>query len=69
MRPARLLPALLTLALFTYLLRNLRPGEPLALNYRSCGYGPGMSMIPEEWLDGDENEGVPVAKAGPSRTI
>lgn len=42
-------------ALFTHLLKSLRPGLPLALKYRSCGYGPGMSMIPEEWLDGDEN--------------
>lgn len=42
-------------ALFTYLLRALRPGAPLTLKYRSCGYGPGMSMIPEGWLDGDEN--------------
>ncbi|WP_044252158.1 hypothetical protein [Chondromyces apiculatus] len=42
-------------ALFTRLLRELRSGEPLAFRYRSCGYGPGMSMIPPAWLDGDEN--------------
>lgn len=42
-------------ALFTHLLRRLRPGAPLEMRYRSCGYGPGMSMIPEEWLDGEEN--------------
>jgi hypothetical protein len=42
-------------ALFTHLLRSLRPGAPLEMRYRSCGYGPGMQMIPEEWLDGDEN--------------
>lgn len=45
-------------ALFTHLLRSLRSSRasaPLAFKYRSCGYGPGMSMIPEEWLDGDEN--------------
>src|SRR5262249_50703249 len=29
-------------------------GEP-TFRYKSCGYGPGMQMIPEAWLDGDEN--------------
>jgi hypothetical protein len=42
-------------ALFTHLLRELRPGAPHNLRYKSCGYGPGMTQIPEEWLDGDEN--------------
>ncbi|WP_437923612.1 hypothetical protein WMF37_31905 [Sorangium sp. So ce291] len=42
-------------ALFTRLMQALRPGEPLAFRYRSCGYGPGMTMIPPSWLDGDEN--------------
>src|SRR5690242_15620913 len=42
-------------ALFTRARRSLRPGATLVMKYRSCGYGPGMSMIPEEWLDGDEN--------------
>jgi hypothetical protein len=42
-------------ALFTRLLRALRPGEPLTLRYRSCGYSPGMTAIPPGWLDGNEN--------------
>jgi hypothetical protein len=42
-------------ALFVHLLRAIRgPGAPEP-RFKSCGYGPGMSMIPEEWLDGDEN--------------
>jgi hypothetical protein len=42
-------------ALFTRLMKSLRGGEPLAFRYRSCGYGPGMTMIPPSWLDGDES--------------
>lgn len=42
-------------ALFSRLISSLRDGEPLAFRYRSCGYGPGMTMIPPAWLDGDEN--------------
>jgi hypothetical protein len=42
-------------ALFTELWRTLRAGTPSKVRYRSCGYGPGMTMIPEAWLDGDEN--------------
>lgn len=42
-------------ALFTHLLRSLQPGAELTMRYRSCGYGPGMSMVPPEWLEGDEN--------------
>lgn len=42
-------------ALFTYLRRSLDPSASLEFRYRSCGYGPGMSTIPEAWLDGDEN--------------
>lgn len=42
-------------ALFTHLVRALTPGGVFDLRYRSCGYGPGMSQIPEAWLDGDEN--------------
>ncbi len=41
--------------LFTRLVRELAPGEALAVRYKSCGYGPGMQTIPEGWLDGDEN--------------
>jgi hypothetical protein len=43
--------------LFTRLARALAPaGSGVeAFRYKSCGYGPGMSMIPEGWLDGDEN--------------
>ena len=41
--------------LFTRLVRELAPGDTLALRYKSCGYGPGMQVIPEGWLDGDEN--------------
>lgn len=42
-------------AVFTRLLRALRPGEPLSFRYRSCGYSPGMTSIPHSWLDGAEN--------------
>ncbi len=42
-------------AVFSYLVRSLSAGEPLSFRYRSCGYGPGMSTIPEAWLDGEEN--------------
>jgi hypothetical protein len=42
--------------LFTRLVRALAPpGAPPSFRYRSCGYGPGMQMIPEGWLDGAEN--------------
>ena len=45
--------------LFTRLLRGLAddpaaaPGD--AFRYKSCGYGPGMQVIPEAWLDGEVN--------------
>ena len=42
-------------AVFTHLVRALSPGQPITFRYRSCGYGPGMSTIPEGWLDGAEN--------------
>jgi hypothetical protein len=42
-------------AVFHHLLGSIAPKEQRTFRYRSCGYGPGMSMIPEHWLDGDEN--------------
>jgi hypothetical protein len=42
-------------ALFTHLRQAIEPAAELEVRYRSCGYGPGMSAIPEAWLDGDEN--------------
>jgi hypothetical protein len=42
-------------ALFTWLRRKIDPGLSFAPRYKSCGYGPGMTMIPEAWLDGDES--------------
>jgi hypothetical protein len=42
-------------ALFTHLYRAVHEGTRSLLSYKSCGYGPGMTMIPEGWLDGDEN--------------
>jgi hypothetical protein len=42
-------------ALFTWLRRALEPDLSFAMRYKSCGYGPGMSMIPEAWLDGEES--------------
>lgn len=42
-------------AVFSCLLRHLRPGEPLDYKILSCGYGPNLSMVPEGWLDGHEN--------------
>jgi hypothetical protein len=30
-------------------------GEVAPFRYKSCGYGPGMQVIPEAWLDGGEN--------------
>lgn len=42
-------------ALFTHLYRAIHEGTRSSLRYKSCGYGPGMTMIPEGWLDGDEN--------------
>src|SRR5262249_29371608 len=45
--------------LFTRLARALAAGREgggaPTFRYKSCGYGPGMQMIPEAWLDGDEN--------------
>ncbi len=47
--------------LFTRLARALAPATtlgaagPLTFRYKSCGYGPGMQMIPPGWLDGAEN--------------
>lgn len=40
---------------FTALRKQLGGAEALAFRYRSCGYGPNMSQVPEAWLDGDEN--------------
>lgn len=42
-------------ALFTHLARALEPAAALSFRYKSCGYGPGMQMIPESWLDGEES--------------
>jgi hypothetical protein len=42
-------------ALFTRLLSRLSAGGTPTFFYKSCGYGPGMQMIPEAWLDGVEN--------------
>ena len=42
-------------ALFTRLYRALTPGDEATFRYKSCGYGPGMTQIPEAWLDGDES--------------
>jgi hypothetical protein len=42
-------------ALFAHLVRALRGGQTPELRYKSFGYGPGLRMIPEAWLDGDEN--------------
>lgn len=42
-------------ALFTTLLKRLRPGEQQQYKILSCGYGPNMSTVPEGWLDGEEN--------------
>lgn len=42
-------------ALFSFMLERLLPRNDRKLRYKSCGYGPGMNMIPEGWLDGDEN--------------
>ena len=44
--------------LFTRLARALAAqagAEAPTLRYKSCGYGPGMQMIPPGWLDGAEN--------------
>lgn len=42
-------------ALFTHLVRAIADGSGVSFRYRSCGYGPGMQVIPEAWLDGDES--------------
>src|SRR5881397_339321 len=42
-------------ALFTYVRARMDGGAGLEARYKSCGYGPQMSRVPEEWLDGDEN--------------
>ena len=42
-------------ALFVHLVRALRGAGTPELRYKSFGYGPGLKMIPEAWLDGDEN--------------
>ena len=42
-------------ALFTRLLEQIDPGALASVRYRSCGYGPGMAMIPEAWLEGSTN--------------
>jgi hypothetical protein len=48
-------------ALFTGLWRALHEANGASgalearFRYKSCGYGPGMQVIPEAWLDGDEN--------------
>ena len=41
--------------LFTRFLRAQGAGEGDTFRYKSCGYGPGMQVIPAAWLDGDEN--------------
>ena len=40
--------------MFTHFLRTLE-GKALTARYRSCGYGPGMSAVPAEWLVGERN--------------
>jgi hypothetical protein len=45
-------------ALFTHLRRAVGgagASDGARFRYKSCGYGPGMQVIPESWLDGDEN--------------
>jgi hypothetical protein len=42
-------------AAFTRYLRVLEPGVARNFRYKSCGYGPGMQVIPESWLEGEEN--------------
>jgi hypothetical protein len=42
-------------ALFVHLVRSLEGGRAPAFRYKSFGYGPGLRMIPEAWLDGDDN--------------
>ncbi len=42
-------------ALFTRLYQEVRGSAGFEAKYRSCGYGPGMSAVPPQWLDGDEN--------------
>lgn len=41
--------------LFTRLTRAVDPGAAIAFRYKSCGYSPTMTQIPEAWLDGEEN--------------
>ncbi len=40
-------------AIFTHVRRAIDPA--ILPRYKSCGYGPGVQMIPEAWLDGGEN--------------
>lgn len=42
-------------AVFSHVLSELLPSKDRRFRYKSCGYGPGMSMIPEGWLDGEHN--------------
>lgn len=42
-------------ALFVHLMRALRGSNAPEPRYKSFGYGPSLSMIPEAMLDGDEN--------------
>jgi hypothetical protein len=42
-------------ALFTRLAREVMGPTATSFRYKSCGYGPQMQVIPEAWLDGDEN--------------
>jgi hypothetical protein len=41
-------------ALFTFVRSQLDP-RPVRFGYRSCGYGPNMQVVPERWLNGEEN--------------
>jgi hypothetical protein len=42
-------------AMFTRLLRHLRPGEDLSFTYHSLGYGPGQNGVDPKLLVGDDN--------------
>ena len=45
---------LVSAAMFTFL-RDRLDDRGKRFNYRSCGYGPNMQVVPERWLKGDEN--------------
>jgi hypothetical protein len=40
--------------MFTHLRRHIA-SRPLSFRYRSCGYGPNLQVVPDRWLNGDEN--------------